>query len=264
MEDRSPPAGASGGPFAFSGLRGPDRAGSRRGRHGGRATVAGVRIAVVIPALQEAGRIEAAVRSASAPGVEVVVADGGSRDATRARAEAAGARVVVSEPGRARQLQAGARAAVHADALLFLHADTRLPDGYADQIRDALADPEVAGGAFAFRFDERTPGLRLVEWGVHVRTALAALPYGDQGIFVRRSVFDAIGGVPQVPIMEDVDLVRAVRRHGRLARLSAPAITSARRYREAGVARTVWRNTVAILARALGIDRARVASWYRG
>jgi len=222
-----------------------------------------VRIAVVIPALQEAGRIEAAIRSASAPGVEVVVADGGSRDGTPARAEAAGARVVFSEPGRARQLDVGARAA-HADVLLFLHADTRLPDGYADQIRDALQDPDVAGGAFAFRFDERSPALRVVEWGVRVRTALAALPYGDQGIFVRRHVLEAIGGVPQVPIMEDLDLVRAVRRHGRLARLPAAAVTSARRYRQGGVARTVWRNTVAVAAFVLGIDRARVASWYRG
>jgi rSAM/selenodomain-associated transferase 2 len=222
-----------------------------------------VRIAVVIPALQEAGRIEAAIRSASAPGVEVVVADGGSRDGTPARAEAAGARVVFSDPGRARQLEAGARAA-HADILLFLHADTRLPDGYADQIRDVLQDPDVAGGAFAFRFDERSPALRVVEWGVRVRTALAALPYGDQGIFVRRQVLDAIGGVPQVPIMEDLDLVRAVRRHGRLARLPAAAVTSARRYRQGGVARTVWRNTVAVAAFVLGIDRDRVASWYRG
>jgi rSAM/selenodomain-associated transferase 2 len=222
-----------------------------------------VRIAVVIPALQEAGRIEAAIRSAIAPGVEVVVADGGSRDGTPARAEAAGARVVFSEPGRARQLEAGARAA-QANVLLFLHADTRLPDGYADQIRDTLQDPDVAGGAFAFRFDERSPALRLVEWGVRVRTALAALPYGDQGIFVRRKVLDAIGGVPQVPIMEDLDLVRAIRRQGRLARLPAAAVTSARRYREAGVARTVWRNTVAVAAFALGIDRDRVARWYRG
>jgi rSAM/selenodomain-associated transferase 2 len=222
-----------------------------------------VRIAVVIPALQEAGRIEAAIRSASAPGVEVVQADGGIRDGTPARAEAAGARVVFSDPGRARQLEAGARAA-HADILLFLHADTRLPDGYADQIRDVLQDPDVAGGAFAFRFDERSPALRVVEWGVRVRTALAALPYGDQGIFVRRQVLDAIGGVPQVPIMEDLDLVRAVRRHGRLARLPAAAVTSARRYRQGGVARTVWRNTVAVAAFVLGIDRDRVASWYRG
>lgn len=223
-----------------------------------------MRIAVVIPALQEADRIEAAVRSASAQRVEVVVADGGSRDGTRMRAEAAGARVVVTEAGRARQLEAGVRAAdPRADAFLFLHADTRLPDGHADHIRDALSDPAVAGGAFRFRFDERSPALRLVEWGVRVRTELARLPYGDQGIFVRRSVLDAIGGVPQVPIMEDLDLVRAIRRHGRLALLDAPAVTSARRYRQRGVARTVCRNTIAVAGFALGVDRARLAAWYR-
>jgi rSAM/selenodomain-associated transferase 2 len=221
-----------------------------------------VRIAVVIPALHEADRIQDAVRSARAPEVEVIVADGGSRDATRERAREAGARVVASAPGRARQLEAGARAAGDAEAVLFLHADTRLPPGWPDAVRRALSDPGVAGGAFAFRFDERSPGLRLVEWGARLRCALARLPYGDQGLFLRRRVLEALGGVPQTPIGEDVDLVRGLRRHGRLALLPLPATTSARRYRERGVARTFLRNALALAAFALGIDRERVAAWY--
>jgi rSAM/selenodomain-associated transferase 2 len=194
--------------------------------------------------------------------VEIIVADGGSRDATRERARAAGARVVRSAPGRARQLEAGARAAEAADTVLFLHADTLLPAGWADAVRRALADPAVAGGAFAFRFDERGAGLRLVEWGVRVRCALARLPYGDQAIFLRRRVLDALGGVPQTPILEDLDLVRGLRRHGRLALLPLAATTSARRYREHGVARTAFRNALALAAFALRLDRARVAAWY--
>jgi rSAM/selenodomain-associated transferase 2 len=221
-----------------------------------------VRIAVVIPTLQEADRIAQAVESARAPGVDIIVADAGSSDATRERALAAGARVVESQPGRARQLAAGARA-TDADAILFLHADTRLPVGWDQGVRGALADPRVAGGAFAFRFAERSPALALVEWGVRLRLALARLPYGDQAIFVRRSVLDAIGGVPQAPLMEDLDLVRAIRRAGRLALLRAPAVTSARRYLERGVFRTVARNTAALLGWALGVDRARIAAWYR-
>jgi rSAM/selenodomain-associated transferase 2 len=221
-----------------------------------------VRIAVVIPTLQEADRIAHAIESARAPGVEILVADAGSSDATRERALAAGARVVACEPGRARQLAAGARAA-EADVLLFLHADTRLPAGWAEAVRAVLSDPHVAGGAFGFRFAERSPALALVEWGVRLRLALARLPYGDQAIFVRRSVLDAIGGVPQAPLMEDLDLVRAIQRAGRLALLPEPAVTSARRYLERGVFRTVAKNAVALLGWALGIDRARIAAWYR-
>jgi rSAM/selenodomain-associated transferase 2 len=221
-----------------------------------------VRIAVVIPARDEADRIQAAIESAREPGVEIIVADGASRDATRERSLAAGARVVPCEPGRARQLEAGARAA-DADAIVFLHADTELPRGWAAAVRAALADPGVAGGAFGFRFAERGAALRLVEWGVRLRLALAQLPYGDQALFVRKSVLDAIGGVPQAEIMEDLDLVRALRREGRLALLPEPAVTSARRYLERGVLRSVAKNTLALAAWALGLDRARVAAWYR-
>jgi rSAM/selenodomain-associated transferase 2 len=221
-----------------------------------------VRIAVVIPTLEEEDRIAHTIQSARAPGVEIIVADGGSRDATRERAVAAGARVVAAQPGRARQLAAGLRAA-EADAILFLHADTRLPPGWADALRRALADPAVVGGAFAFRFAEPGLRLRLVECGVRLRLALAGLPYGDQGLFARRSALEAIGGMPQAPIMEDLDLVRALRRRGRLALLPLAATTSARRYLERGVLRTVARNTLALLGWALGVDRARLAAWYR-
>jgi rSAM/selenodomain-associated transferase 2 len=221
-----------------------------------------VTLSVVIPALDEGGRIEAALASASAPGVEVLVVDGGSRDDTVARARGRGARVLCSAPGRARQLDAGARAAT-GEVLLFLHADTLLPPGYDAAVTRALADPGVAGGAFRFRFDRGSLALRVVEWGARLRVALFRLPYGDQALFLRRCVLEALGGVPQVPIMEDLDLVRAIRRAGQLALLPLPATTSARRYEARGVLRTMLRHWIAAAAWAAGVDRARVAAWYR-
>lgn len=218
-------------------------------------------LSVVIPALEEGGRIEAAVASASAPGVEVVVVDGGSRDDTVVRARGRGARVLLSAPGRARQLDAGARESI-GDPILFLHADTLLPPGFEVAVARALEDPAVAGGAFRLRFDRRSPALRIVEAGAWLRVALFRLPYGDQALFLRRRVLEALGGVPQVPILEDLDLARAIRKAGRLVLLPQPAVTSSRRYRARGVLRTMLRNWAAALAWALGVDRARVAAWY--
>ena len=219
-----------------------------------------VTIAVVIPALDEAESVADAVASAQGPGVDVVVVDGGSRDATAARARAAGARVLASPPGRARQLAAGARQAT-GDVVLFLHADTRLPPGWHGALRRACGDPRVAGGAFGLRFAGGGAGLRLVEWGARLRGRLLRLPYGDQALWVRRAVLEAIGGVPQAPIMEDLDLVRAVRRHGRWASLPLAVETSPRRYR-GRVLRHMLRNWLALLAWRVGVDRARVADWY--
>jgi rSAM/selenodomain-associated transferase 2 len=221
-----------------------------------------VKLAVVIAALDEAEHVAASVRSARVPDVEVLVVDGGSRDDTVPRARAAGARVLVAPPGRGRQLRAGAEAS-GGDAVVFLHADTRLPPGWAGAVRAALADPRAAGGSFALRFDARSPGLRVVEWGAALRRRLLGLPYGDQAPFARRSALAAIGGVPDAPFMEDLDLVRRLRCHGRLVRLSLPVATSARRYQARGVLRTMLRNWAALAAWRLGLDRERVAAWYR-
>ena len=223
--------------------------------------VPAVRIAVVIPALDEAETVEAAIASARSAD-EIVVVDGGSLDRTADRARAAGAQVLTSPRGRARQLDAGWRA-TGAEVLLFLHADTRLPLGWAAAVRDALAAPGVAGGAFRLRFDERSPAMRIVEWGAQRRAAVAGLPYGDQALFVRRRVLEAIGGIPPVPIAEDLDLVRAMRAHGRLALLPLAVSTSARRYRKHGALRTWARHAVALVAWRLGVDRERIARWVR-
>src|SRR5262245_1258871 len=227
-----------------------------------RATIRPVRLSVVIPALDEAGAVAEAVRSAAAEGAEVIVADGGSSDGTRERAAAAGATIVRSSPGRARQLGVGAGEA-RGEVVLFLHADTVLPPGWRREVEASLRDPRVAGGCFRFGFDARSPALALVEWGARLRVRLFGLPYGDQAIFVRRCVLERIGGVPQAPLMEDLDLVRALKREGRLAQLPLAIATSARRYRERGALRTWWRNALALCAWRLGLDRERVAAWYR-
>jgi len=225
-----------------------------------------VQITVVIPAKNEAPRIAGAIASARARGVSVVVVDGGSHDDTVARARRCGATVVESAPGRACQLRAGASAAA-TEAILFLHADTRLPMGFAAAVEAALSDSRVAGGAFGFRFDEGGvalgAALRIVEWGTRLRGRALGLPFGDQAIFLRRADLDEMGGVPQSPLMEDLDLVRAIKRRGRLALLPIDAFTSPRRYRERGVWRTVGQHLLLQLGYALGIDRDRLAALYR-
>jgi rSAM/selenodomain-associated transferase 2 len=219
-------------------------------------------LSVVIPALDEEAEIAAAVESARAPDVEVLVVDGGSRDATASLARQAGARVLAAPRGRARQLALGFEAS-EGDAVLFLHADTRLPPGWADAVRSALSDARVAGGAFRLCFDERGFALRVVEWGARLRAALFSLPYGDQALFARRCVVCDAGGIPQAPVMEDLDLVREIRRRGRLAKLALPARTSARRYRAHGIWRTALRHLLATAGWSLGLDRARLAAWLR-
>ncbi len=218
--------------------------------------------------------------------MEICVVDGGSRDDTveRARQCAGSLEPTVSfsviefgalgrPAGRAAQLQAGVEATI-GDAVVLLHADTRLPLGWSRLVRTALSRAGVCGGAFRFAFDEvgdrsRAPtsneraALRFVERGARLRVALFGLPYGDQALFVRRSALEAIGGIPQVGWMEDLDLVRALKQHGRLAMLDAPAPTSPRRHLDRGVWRTALRHTAAAGAWAAGVDRRRIARWVK-
>ena len=223
-----------------------------------------ISISVVIPTLNEQPVIAEALATARAEGVERILADGGSSDGTVETAREHGVEQVVRcEPGRSRQMAAGWRAASGA-VLLFLHADTRLEPGWADAVRAALADPEVAGGAFRLRFASDGPAYRLLELGVRLRCRIGGLPYGDQALFVRRAVLEAAGGIPAVPIFEDLDLARTIGRAGRLALLPERASTSPRRYQRDGVGRVVVRNLLALGAYLIGIDRERVARWYRG
>ena len=220
-------------------------------------------LSVIIPMLNEAENIEAAIRSAAGDGVEVIVVDGGSEDGSVAIAERAGAQVISSDPGRATQMNAGATIA-GGEVLLFLHADTVLDPSYIDPVFDVLSDPRIVGGAFRFRCDDRTPAMRFIEHVVNCRSRWLGLPYGDQGIFVRREVFDAIGGYPEVAIGEDVRLVRRMRARGRARILPAPVVTSARRWRKLGVVTTTAINQIVLVGLLLGLPERWLARLYRG
>jgi rSAM/selenodomain-associated transferase 2 len=221
-----------------------------------------VEIAVVIPALDEASQVTSAIRSAQVPdqNVQILVVDGGSQDDTADRARSAGAEVLRGERGRARQLDVGWRS-TKAEVVLFLHADTKLPECWLPAVRAALADSRVAGGAFGLRFDELDGLLRLIGWGAALRARLLELPYGDQAIFVRRTVLERVGGIPDVAVMEDLDLVSAIKAEGRLALLPLQVVTSSRRYRGQGVLRTAVRHVLALAAWRLGVDRQWLAGW---
>jgi rSAM/selenodomain-associated transferase 2 len=221
-----------------------------------------VSLAVVIPALNEAPNIAATLAPVLAEADEVIVVDGGSGDGTAEAAAGAGARVLGATGGRAAQQNAGAAAAT-ADLLLFLHADTRLPAGWSEAVRATLADPGVALGAFSLAIDGATGTERLVAAGANLRSRSWGVPYGDQALFLRRAVFERLGGFAPLPIMEDWDLARRARALGRIRVLELAAVTSPRRWRKLGVARTLWRNQLMLLGWRLGLAPDRLAAFYR-
>jgi rSAM/selenodomain-associated transferase 2 len=214
------------------------------------------RISVVIPALNEEACLPRAVRSVSAD-ADVIVVDGCSHDRTREVAEGLGAAVLSCPPSRGGQMGAGARRA-RGDWLLFLHADTWLEPGWAEAIR-ALG-PEAPGGAFRFAIDATGRAYRLVEAAVDLRSRFLGFPYGDQALFVRRPVYDLLGGMAPIPLMEDVDLVKRLRGSGRLASLRLRAFTSPRRWEKHGVLATSFRNWGLLALYAAGVPPSRLAS----
>jgi rSAM/selenodomain-associated transferase 2 len=221
-----------------------------------------MKLSVVIPTWNEAENL-AATLAALPPGAEVVVADGGSIDGTVEIARRAGARVIASEAGRARQMNQGARE-TRGDTLLFLHADAALGSGAGEAIEEALADPRVVGGFFRLRIQSSRCALRLASWGSNFRARVLLLPYGDQGLFLRRSVYEEVGGFPDVPFLEDVALIRMLRRRGRLAALDVTLTTGDRHWRELGVALSTLLDWTAVGLYFLGVSPSTLApSYYR-
>ncbi len=217
------------------------------------------RLAIIVPTFNEAANIEDAIaRLRAASNAEIIVADGGSTDDTVARAEAAGARVVHALRGRARQMNAGARAS-DAPLLLFVHADTILPEGFAAEVRGMLAFHHHALGAFRLGLDGRALRYRWIEWTANLRSTAGHMPYGDQAFFIRRNVFEAVGGFPEQPALEDYDLVRSLRRLGRVVIAPSVAVTSTRRWEARGFWRILAFNVFVYLAAPLGLPRRWVA-----
>jgi rSAM/selenodomain-associated transferase 2 len=225
-----------------------------------------MRLSIVVPALDEAANLARLLPELRRvwPDTEIIVADGGSRDGTTdvVRGQG-GVRLLAGARGRARQMNAGARQA-GGDVLLFLHADTRLPDGAPGAIAAALADPAVVGGRFDVRFDSRRPVLGMVAWFMNVRSRATSICTGDQAIFVRRAAFEAVGGYPDIPLMEDIELCRRLRARGRLAALRARVTTSARKWEREGPLRTIGLMWALRLLYFCGVAPARLHRWYYG
>ena len=219
-------------------------------------------LAIVIPALNEAEQLPATLDGLR--GQEAIVVDGGSRDGTTAIAAHHGAHVLVQTGGRAAQLNAGA-AASDAGTLLFLHADTHLPENWAGEVERILSTGKSRVlGAFSLAIRDATPGERIVAAGANIRSRRFGLPYGDQGLFLRRATFDALGGFRALPIMEDYDFVRRARRLGRIVTSPLAVTTSARRWRHRGTFRTTLLNQAMLVGWHAGLSPARLARLYRG
>jgi rSAM/selenodomain-associated transferase 2 len=196
-------------------------------------------LSVIVPTLNEECGIAATLRRARQSGVrEIIVVDGGSVDNTRAVAHELADLVLSAPRGRAAQMNAGA-ARASGDILLFLHADTLAPDGFAQAISAACREPGIIGGRFDVTLAPSSPLLRLTGELMNWRSRLSRIATGDQGIFIRRDVFTQLGGYADIPLMEDIDLSRRMKRAGRIACLQQRVTTSARRWQTQGVVRTI-------------------------
>jgi rSAM/selenodomain-associated transferase 2 len=220
-----------------------------------------MRLAIVVPTLNEEDTLRRYLPAAFAVADEVIVSDGGSADGTLAVARELGARVVEGPPGRGGQLNRGAAAAT-ADVLLFLHADTTLPARGAERVREAVARG-APGGAFFLRFDVDRPmqrlGCRLINW----RTRWLRVPLGDQAQFATRETFENLGGFRDWPILEDLDFALRLRRLAGFTLVEEPVTTGARRFVEQGAVRTVATNWLIWLLFLCGVSPHRLARLYR-
>lgn len=220
-------------------------------------------ISIIIPTLNEAESIAITLKSAQArTEVEIIVADGESSDGTGEMAKGLGARLLTVTGGRAKQVNGAAKEA-SSNVLLFLHGDTRLPVGFDKHVLNLLSQPGTVAGAFALNIDGPEIGLRLIEKLANFRSRFFQMPYGDQAIFLKASLFRSIGGFPDIPIMEDFVFMQRVRREGRVVIAPIAVTTSSRRWKELGIIRTTLINQIVLLAYFWGWSPERLARWYR-
>jgi rSAM/selenodomain-associated transferase 2/rSAM/selenodomain-associated transferase 1 len=221
------------------------------------------KISVIIPTLNEADQIAAPLSDLTRMAtVETIVVDGDSRDTTADLAAAMGAKVLRRTPSRAAQMNAGA-AAASGEIFIFLHADTRLPKKFQEAVWQSAQQQGFTAGAFSLRIDSEARGLRLIERIANWRSRVLGMPYGDQAIFLTRRLFFDMGGYRDMPIMEDFDFVRRLKRRGKLVILPECVQTSARRWLTLGILRTWLTNQLMIAGYFLGISPERLATWYR-
>ena len=219
---------------------------------------------VIVPVLHDVRWLEHALESVGGDSrVEIIVVNAGERTPTAVALEHCTPHVrwLASAPGRGRQMNLGARQA-HGDWLLFLHADTRLPAGWIEEL-ERVARGSAIGGSFRFKLDSERRLARALECGVAARVRWLDLPYGDQALFVRREIFVALDGFRELPLMEDVDFVRRLRRVGRLAHSAWPAVTSARNWDADGWIRRSGKNVILLLLFLAGVSPGWLAARYR-
>lgn len=224
------------------------------------------RFSIIVPVLHEAptiGDLVEHVRSLTDYGkTELIIVDGSPGGDTLMRVADCGAIGLTSPPGRARQMNAGAAAAT-GDILVFLHADTRLPVDALLRIERLLSDSFFIGGAFDLTIRSPQWRYRLIGALASWRTRLTRIPYGDQAIFISRAAFQRLGGYPDIPIMEDVALMRLVKkRGGKIAIIACSVVTSARRWEREGVLYATARNWLLLAAYYLGVPPERLARYY--
>jgi rSAM/selenodomain-associated transferase 2 len=222
------------------------------------------KISVIVPVLNEAAGLPEMARhwrELAEGGAEVLVVDGGSADATAELAEAAGFAVLAAPPGRAAQMNHGARRAV-GSALLFLHADTRLPENALELMGNGLGSRHC-WGRFDVRIEGRPPLLRVVAALMNLRSRLTGIATGDQALFMTRQAFEAVRGFPDQPLMEDIEISARLKRLTPPLCLAAKATTSGRRWESQGVLRTIVRMWCLRLAYGLGVPAGTLARAYR-
>lgn len=221
------------------------------------------KISIIIPVLNEAARIAAVINQIEKSAeIEIIVVDGGSIDNTVEVASSLGVRVISTQKGRSLQMNTGAQIA-SGEILLFLHADTELPQGFAALVHAALNQLQVIAGAFELKIDGGHRGLRLIEKMVSLRSHFFQLPYGDQAIFIKAKTFWQFGGFPELPIMEDFEFIHRLKRYGKIKILPAAVITSGRRWQQLGILKTTLINQFMILGYYLGIPPEKLAYFYR-
>lgn len=219
-------------------------------------------LSVIIPVLNEVQNLESAITPLlNEPDCEVIVSDGGSTDGTAELAEQLGCRLIRATRGRGQQLNAGA-ALARGEFLLFLHADTRLPACFREEIGATLATGAIAG-AFRFQLDQSGWCYRIIEWGTNLRSRYLQLPYGDQGLFLRTSDFFSLNGFQNWPFMEDFEFSRRLKRHGDIRICLSAAPTSARRWKRRGVFQTTLMNQVCITLYLCGVSPISIAKYYQ-
>jgi rSAM/selenodomain-associated transferase 2 len=227
------------------------------------------RISIIIPVLNEKETLPRTLDHLERfPAAEIILVDGGSTDGTVALFRPWSDRhsnqkriVLESDPGRGRQMNAGAKRAT-GEIFLFLHADSLLPGGAIDAVAEGLRSPAVVGGAFRFRVDSDRIFLRIIEKLANLRSRFLKLPYGDQGIFVRRRIFERLGGYADLPLMEDVDFIRRLKKEGEIVLLEDEITTSPRRWLHEGIYYTSLRNFVLLSLYFGGVSPQRLAKWY--